>query len=78
MSYFDCCRFCEPPKRYPGCSGACGEYKDERKRYDTDMAKKPGRSVTDNYYCQQVIKRKDESIKRGKYGRIHYRGGDCV
>ena len=27
MNYFKHCRDCKPPKRHPGCSGACEDYK---------------------------------------------------
>ena len=27
MNYFKHCRDCKPPKRYPGCSGVCEDYK---------------------------------------------------
>ena len=27
MIYFKHCRDCKPPKRYPGCSGICEDYK---------------------------------------------------
>ena len=39
MIYFKHCRECKPPKRYPGCSGVCEDYKKDRERYDADMAK---------------------------------------
>lgn len=29
-----CCRYCVAPKRYPGCHGACEEYKEFRAEYD--------------------------------------------
>ena len=30
----DCCRYCQTPKRHPGCHGACEEYITERAEYD--------------------------------------------
>ena len=39
INYFECCMPCKPPKRYPGCSGKCPEYKEARARYDADKAK---------------------------------------
>ena len=29
-----CCRYCQTPKRHPGCHGACEEYITERAEYD--------------------------------------------
>lgn len=39
MNYFECCIPCVPPKRYPGCSGKCPEYKTARAKFDADKAK---------------------------------------
>lgn len=39
MNYFECCHHCVAPKRYPGCSGQCPEYKEARAKYDADKAK---------------------------------------
>lgn len=39
MNYFECCQRCVAPKRYPGCSGSCPEYKKARAKYDADKAK---------------------------------------
>lgn len=30
----DCCRYCQAPKRNPGCHGSCEEYLTERAEYD--------------------------------------------
>ena len=35
MIYFKHCRDCKPPKRYPGCSGICEDYKKTEK--DTSL-----------------------------------------
>ena len=31
-----CCRYCKPPKRYPGCGADCKEYKEEKAKYKAD------------------------------------------
>lgn len=80
MSYFECCRFCEAPKRYPGCSGKCEEYKAERRRYDADMTKKPGKHPADDYYNERIANVKNHIAreKKRRPRKIYYRGGDCV
>ena len=30
----DCCRYCQAPKRYPGCHGSCQEYIAEKAEYN--------------------------------------------
>lgn len=39
MNYFECCHYCVAPKRYPGCSGKCPDYKQARAKYDADRNK---------------------------------------
>lgn len=39
MNAIKCCNGCVAPKRYPGCSGHCSEYQEERKKYDELKAK---------------------------------------
>ena len=38
MRFFECCYKCVPPKRYPGCSGKCPEYKEQRELWDAAIA----------------------------------------
>lgn len=77
MNYFKCCRHCELPKRYPGCAGSCDEYKSERKHYDTDKAKDPGRSAVNAYEGNKYAKFRDTVNKRKKtYPGIGGYGGD--
>ena len=77
MNYFNCCRHCEPPKRYPGCAGSCDEYKNERKRYDADKARSSGKSATDEYVGSRNAKIKDKINKRKKnYPGVGFYGGD--
>ena len=37
-SIINCCRYCVPPKRYPGCHGTCPEYRYQRAIYDERKA----------------------------------------
>lgn len=34
-----CCKYCKPPKRFPGCGDTCKEYKEEKAKYVADMQK---------------------------------------
>ena len=52
MNYFECCINCTPPKRYPGCSGSCPEYKEARARYDADKAK-ANKHISVKYYINE-------------------------
>lgn len=38
MRYFECCHYCKPPKRYPGCHSKCSEYAAEKKLWDAYKA----------------------------------------
>lgn len=38
MGFFECCHICKPPKRYPGCSGKCPEYAEQRAKFDERKA----------------------------------------
>lgn len=66
MNYFNCCRHCEPPKRYPGCAGSCDEYKSERKRYDADKAKERESIAVDLYVAEKYATSRDYINKRSK------------
>lgn len=56
MNYFKHCRDCKPPKRHPGCSGVCEDYKKDRERYDADMAKNPDKTAISGYYAKKVLR----------------------
>lgn len=64
MNYFECCHVCVPPKRYPGCSGKCPDYKEAREKFDADKEKNKGRTVMRNYLVEHIHKNKDISAKR--------------
>ena len=34
MGAINCCHFCVPPKRYPGCHGHCPDYAAEKAEND--------------------------------------------
>lgn len=56
MNYFECCHYCVPPKRYPGCSGKCPDYAEGRAKYEADKAK-ANKYRTANTYTQETIGR---------------------
>ena len=64
MNYFECCRYCVAPKRYPGCSGKCPEYAAARARYDKDKARHTADTEMRTYTINQVLKNKDKTSKR--------------
>lgn len=59
MNYFECCHHCVAPKRYPGCSGSCPEYKEARARYDADKAKHNTDTILDYYHSEKIINSKN-------------------
>ena len=77
MNYFKHCRDCTPPKRHPGCSGVCEDYKKDRERYDADMAKNPDKTPTSGYYAKRFSDTKDSmaKYKKKQLGKRNY-GGD--
>ena len=76
MIYFKHCRECKPPKRYPGCSGVCEDYKRDRERYDADMAKNPDRTAASGYFAEKCATTKDSitKYKRDMQGRLNHGG----
>lgn len=62
-NYFECCHKCVAPKRYPGCSGSCPEYKEARARFDADKAKKNANSAINGYMRDRYLSTKDEVNK---------------
>lgn len=73
INYFECCHRCAPPKRYPGCSGSCPEYKEARARFDADKAKN-NKDIAIRYYAKErnaIVKdriAKYQSRRKGKNG----------
>lgn len=60
MNYFECCMKCIPPKRYPGCSGKCPEYKTAKDRYEADKAKN-----NEKYALKYYINEHNAAVKDG-------------
>ena len=63
MNYFECCHHCVAPKRYPGCSGSCPEYKEARARLDADKARERDRTALDLYYIKKIMDNSDGLAK---------------
>lgn len=52
--YFECCHFCKPPKRYPGCQDHCPEYAEDKAKHDADKeAEKQRRKREADLYMQR-------------------------
>ena len=62
MIFFDCCYKCVPPKRYPGCSAKCPEYKERRAKWDANVARERKRTsvppAKTDYYSKAVWRTK--------------------
>lgn len=66
MSNFECCHYCKPPKRTPGCHDTCSEYLEakamfEQKKKDHDKYKE-----AELYLNHSVMERKNMAAKRKK------------
>jgi hypothetical protein len=63
MNYFECCMGCVAPKRYPGCSGSCPDYKEARAIFDNDKAKHAERMALKYYINEHSTATKDGIAK---------------
>lgn len=63
MNYFECCQHCVPPKRYPGCSGPCPDYKKARAKYDADKAR-TNKSASIKYYINEKSTKTKDNIAK--------------
>lgn len=75
MNYFECCMACHPPKRYPGCSGKCPEYKEARAKFDADKAKKNTGKDLRYYTIERRAQTADGVAKYAKKRPRKYRYG---
>ena len=66
MNYFECCHHCVPPKRYPGCSGKCPEYKEARTKLEVDKDRYYKRTAVDSYCGHKVFESRDGLAKYAK------------
>lgn len=75
INYFECCMLCVAPKRYPGCSGSCPEYKKARAKYDEDKAKITAEKRVQSYTNTAICKNRDANAKHAKGSRRYARSG---
>lgn len=55
MGTINCCHFCVPPKRHPGCHDHCPEYADEKAENDRlNAADAKRRKVKNDIYSQRA------------------------
>lgn len=67
MSKIECCRYCTPPKRRPGCHGSCPEYRMERAELDRKNAEENRKRATrQNLYAQRAAAVKKATRNRRK------------
>ena len=55
MGLINCCHFCVPPKRHPGCHGNCPEYADEKAEHERlKAADADTRKIKNDIYNQRA------------------------
>ncbi len=75
MNYFEKCRHCVAPTRYPGCQDHCEHYKEARAKYDADKAR-ANQSIALKYYINEKrIENQDGVVKYIKRRPKRYRHG---
>lgn len=74
-NYFECCMHCVAPRRYPGCSGSCPDYKNARAKYDEDKAKMYADRKVQAYTNTAICTKRDERAKYLKGNRRYTRRG---
>lgn len=75
FDYFECCRICVPPKRYPGCSGKCPDYKEARAKFDADNHKIRMDNMIQAYTNTVICNKRDNRVKYLKGNRRYTRRG---
>ena len=75
MNYFECCMHCVAPKRYPGCSGICPDYKKARAKYDEDMGKVILEKKIQHYTNKEICNKRNDRAKYLKGNRRYIRAG---
>lgn len=63
---FECCQFCVPPKRYPGCSARCPEYSEAKIMHIARTAIENKDREAREYTKYIVSKNVNNSAKRKK------------
>lgn len=75
FDYFECCHVCVPPKRYPGCSGKCPEYKEARAKFDEDNSRHRLERAVQTYTNTAICDKRDTRAKYLKGNRRYTRRG---
>lgn len=75
INYFECCQHCVAPKRYPGCSGKCPEYKEARARLEADKERYRKQTMVDDYCNNKIYDSRDGLAKyrQRRPNRKYYR-----
>lgn len=66
MGYYECCHYCVAPKRYPGCSDKCPEYKEAKAKHEADKARERERISPIRYHANMVAEKRDSAAKYKK------------
>lgn len=73
MSDFDCCRYCPPEKRYPGCGGSCPDYKEAKAAHDAKNQAQREAKIKERAVCyvqyNSMRLAKQDNVRRQKQGR---------
>lgn len=59
----NCCKFCVPPKRYPGCHDHCPERAAWVRDRENKKAEYAKRHETDSYFCIERGKKVEKARK---------------
>lgn len=66
MSNFECCHYCKPPKRTPGCHGTCSEYLEAKAMFEQKKKERDKYKEAEMYLNHSVMDRKNIAAKRKK------------
>ena len=59
----NCCQFCVPPKRYPGCHDHCQERAEWKRTRDQQKAEYAKKHEIDGYFCLERGKKVEKARK---------------
>jgi hypothetical protein len=73
MKAITCCRYCEPPKRYPGCKDHCDQYQQQKKAKEDEADMIWERRKEDRQFYGYEVAKKNKRLhnesRKPKKGR---------
>ena len=73
MGFFECCHYCKPPKRHPGCHDNCHDYTEQKKLYNErkfiERQGQPGRLNTFHTRKAVMSRIKYKYIRKSRFKR---------